>query len=293
MNRGEAVAYLIAAGAAACMHFSHLQVLNSLPGYTDLYHNKRLILNPGMAKCFTLGYDRFLADIFWLSFVQYYGDWKACGAENYRYAPAYLRLIISLDPHFVRPYWFCAFVLAGDMGQDKREAAAAALTRHDSQEYMRLISEYRNSPGTIEAKKILDEGIKNNPGDWGIPYITGFSQYLFSRDYKEAARYYRIAARVPGAPAWLEKMAEVMDSGISSLIKLDAASWRNTYESAEDPSLKERARYELQKIWSQVYYHAPNQRIKDRAIEQLKSLELDLLPLKGLPLPSSAVGEDF
>ena len=240
-----------------------------MPRATSELLSRRFIPKPDLARALSLGFDRILSDYYWLVFAQYYGD-KDAGIDKFRYAPDYLRLIVSLDPHFIRPYWFTAFVLAGDM-------ATQARMDNDRQQSKKCLD---------ESKALLDDGIRQNPNDWTLPYIAGFSQYLFAKDDKCAAHYYKIAAKVPGAPAFLPKMARIMESGVALRVNVEARTWTLAYLMSNDREVKNRARRELQIIWSQIYYLAVDAKldnIVERALSRLKDLDVTLLPQSSLP----------
>lgn len=258
----ESAFFLIAlAFLAVAAHCSHLEIerWQSQTSFRDPYHNKRFVFNANTAKTFSLGFDRFIADLYWLMFVQYYGDVKACRDERFRYAPDYLNVVIKMDPHFIRPYWYAAFVLADDLKQQD------------------------------EANRVLDEGIRNNPQDWSLPYIAGFNQYLYKKDSKKAAEYYRIAAKVPGAPPWLLDQAEIMDLDIPAYIK-EIRTWRRMYLQATkdgDVMVQAKALNMLEILWSRVYWSAPTEKMKAATMENLKNFDLRLLPQKALPKESN------
>ncbi len=240
--------------AAIAVHLSHLEVMRLQPHYVSDFHNKRLISKPEVAKAFSLGFDRVLADVFWLQFVQYYGDTNAARFEKFRYAPDYIRLVVKMDPHFLRPYYFASFVLAGDMNRQS------------------------------DAEQILKSGIENNPEDWSLPYIAGFNQYLFAENQIKAAKYYRIAAKRPGAPDWLNGLAKIMESPMTRRLTGVIKSWEKIYKSS-DHDAREHARQQLQDLWSGVYYYAPTERIKNHALDKLNEFSVALLREDQLPAP--------
>lgn len=249
-------------------HMSHLYVESVLPGYLTEYANRRLVMKPELAKAFSLGFDRTLSDCYWLLFLQYYGDPKAVSQNKFAYAPAYLRLIVTLDPHFTKAYWFCAFALAGDMH-------SLRMKQSDKVGAKEILD---------EASRLLDQGVESNPTDWSIPYIAGMSQYLFARNScgeKGAAYYYGIAAKRPGAPEWLNKWKEIMESGVPSLYT-DWRTWEMNYARG-DAATKSVALQKLQTILSQEFYFAPTQLIKNNAMKRLKELDLPLLDRKDTP----------
>lgn len=247
-------------GSALLAHQAHLQIeqWQNENVTRDAYHDSRFILNADMAKLFSFGFDRFLADMYWLMFVQYYGDVKACRNEQFRYAPDFLNLVIKMDPHFIRPYWYASFVMADDL---KRVG---------------------------EAEKVLDDGIRNNPDDWSLAYIAGFNQYLYQKNPKKAAYYYRIASQVPGAPSWLLDQATIMDLEIPTYIK-EIRTWRRMYTQATkdgDAMVQAKALNMLEILWSRIYWSSPSEKMKSSTLELLKKYDLHLLPEKALPQES-------
>ena len=240
------VSFIAVGLLAVCVHVFQLQVINEAAKRPASGPDPRLVANPEILKSFSLGFDRVLADLTWLTFVQYYGDRTAVVDERLRYAPDYLKIVVALDPHFIRPYWFAAFVLAGDLNRQK------------------------------EAEEFLDLGIRNNPTEWSLAFIAGFNQALYLKDYKKAAKYYRLAASMPNAPSWLASQAQVMEANIPRQIK-EIRTWERMYKEG-DPMVQEKARDTLQRLWSKVFWDAPTQVIKDRAKDKLEFYQVRLLP---------------
>lgn len=219
------------------------------------------MVKPQLAKAVSLGFDRLLADFYWLLFLQYYGDRRSASQDLYFHAPDYLKLIIELDPHFTRAYWYVSFVIAGDL------AHSPVNTGKTKDEWL------------AEAKKILNQGIIENPDSWDLPYIAGFNQYLYARNQKEAARYYRIASKIKNAPPFLGRMAAVMEDGSLS-IKKDAQTYTDASIYGSSPAVRENAREKARYLWSKIYY-SPGipQSYKDAALSGLKTIDATLIPL--------------
>lgn len=236
--------------AAVSAQIAHVQLLEGLETGTDPFHRRKFIPQPIVSKAFSMGFDRLIADIYWLIFIQYYGDPK-CIKENFRYAPEYLSLVVSMDPHFIRPYWFASFVLASDLGQQQK------------------------------ADDILAQGMKDNPDDWSIPYIAGFNQYLYLNNEKKAAEYYRMAAKVPGAPSWLSEQAHILDLNIPSYVK-KVRTWLRILKQG-DAMVKEKALQNLTVLWSQMYWVAPTETMKKNIKGKLEQYGLPLLPPDKVP----------
>ena len=79
---------------------------------------------------------------------------------------------VSLDPKLVQGYFFGGIVI----GYDK----------------------YSINKGI----EFLKKGLRLNPSEWEIPYWLGFNYYQLG-NYLKAVKYYRVAAKLPGAPKFL------------------------------------------------------------------------------------------
>jgi len=206
---------------------------------------QELIPSPHSIKMVTLGFDHLLADYFWLQFIAYVGDAQPRLKDRYALADRYVDLIATLDPQFVQVYWFAAFTVGGDEHQPQRAA------------------------------EIIDRGIQANPNNWFLPYIAGVNQYLYAGNEKSAARYYRMAARFPDAPFWLESQAEVLESTAPRFFK-EANSWLGIYTSAREPVVKEQARHKSIYYWLSIYKSAPTEKIRVRSRQVLHELGVEV-----------------
>jgi hypothetical protein len=119
-----------------------------------------------------------IADAYWLKTVQYYGE-HVSGDRKFDSLWPMLDLVTRLSPHFVRAYRFGAFALL--------DAGRADL-----------------------AYELLERGHTANPGEWSLLTHLGFFMYNYgSSDDKAviAAGWYQQASRLPGAPAWVGRVA--------------------------------------------------------------------------------------
>lgn len=192
-----------------------------------------------------LGFDKLIADCYWLSFISYYGDTEARLKDNYALADDYLELITCLDPDFVQPYWFAAFCVGNDQKNPQRAA------------------------------EILERGISANQNNWYLPFIAGFNQYMFAKNELGAAKYYRQASKYPGAPDWLERQAKILEAKIPSTIK-EINTWTDVYQSVSEEGLRQRAKEKLIGLWMSVYSKSPSEEIRKRARAELSALGVDL-----------------
>lgn len=203
-----------------------------------------------MVKVASLGYDQLIADLYWLAFVQYTGDRLAREKDKGPLSYKYLDLITELDPHFMQAYWYAAFVIGGE----------------------------QKTPGL--AAQLLDRGLQANTDTWYMPFIAGINQYLYAKNELAAAKYYRMAAKYEGAPAWLERQASILEAKIPSTIK-EVNIWTNIYESAEEPRVQEHAKERLINLWVMTYKNSPTDEIKNRAKNALLGLGVDVSTMGG------------
>lgn len=198
-------------------------------------------------RLFSLGFDRLLADILWLGFVQYSGDTQVIYQGKFPLGYQYTDLITELDPHFIKPYWFGCFT----------------------------IGYWQKRPDL--ADRILRRGIAQNPGVWTVPFMAGVNQYLFAHNDRKAAEYYRQAARLPGAPDYLNRHADILEANIPAQVK-EVRTWKSLFLSANDPGVKEAARAKLVQLWSKIYTEAPTGEIRAHAVSELSKLGVRVVP---------------
>lgn len=145
-----------------------------------------LYLRSGEAiKRLSLSYRPFVADLYWVRAVQYYGGTRLSKDPGKRYDLLYplLDITTTLDPRFNIAYRFGAIFLAEDYpGGAGRPDLAVAL---------------------------LQKGFKANPARWQYVQDIGFVYYWWVGDYTRAAEWFRRASEIPGAAWWLKPMAAV------------------------------------------------------------------------------------
>ncbi len=89
-------------------------------------------------------------------------------------------VLTDLDPTFVPPYQATGIFLGVLVG------------RHE------------------EGLAILSKGISHNPSSWQLPFLAGYVSYYELCNPIAGGEYLRIAAQVPGAPAYLPRLAARM-----------------------------------------------------------------------------------
>jgi tetratricopeptide (TPR) repeat protein len=129
-----------------------------------------------MVKEASLGYETAAADLGWLRAIQYYGEHRLTD-QRFDRIDHVMRIIGDLDPSFLPPYDFGAFVLAQEMKQPDR------------------------------GLRLLRRGLESNPDSWLLLFETGFLYYVCKRDPAAAARYFTLAGRMPDHPDYVERFA--------------------------------------------------------------------------------------
>jgi hypothetical protein len=123
-----------------------------------------------------LGYETAAADVAWLRAIQYYGEHRLTD-QKYDMIGHLMTVVTELDPRFTQPYVFGAFVMAQEQRKPER------------------------------GLDLLERGLRANPGSWDLAFQMGFLHYVCTHDYAAAARYFTLAARMPGHPAYAERFA--------------------------------------------------------------------------------------
>ena len=188
------------------------------PGATVLY-----VRSPSAVKRAALSFAAVLSDVYWIRTLQYYGGTRLSQDQqkNYALLAPLLDITTTLDPQFRIAYRFGAIFLAEPLpGGAGRPDLAVAL---------------------------LEKGAKAQPRYWGYVQDIGFVYYWWVGDFHEAARWFRKAGDIPGAPWWLRSLAAVTltqggDRHGSRML------WQSLLATAEDEWLRRNARLRLAQL---------------------------------------------
>lgn len=161
-----------------------------------------LFPNGPWVKPATLGRARLVSDLVWLKAIQYYGQHRKTD-RKYPYIESLFGTLTGLDPRFENAYILGSLILSEDLG--RFEAARA----------------------------LLEQGIAANPESWRLAFELGFLCYMRGPDQREAAGLLQAAARKPGAPDSIARLAAfaAQKSGDRALA---VALWREVYR--QNPS---------------------------------------------------------
>jgi len=157
------------------------------------------------------GFEDLMADLYWLRTVQYYGFQRIWGGQRYDLLFPLADIVTTLDPRLEIAYHYGAIFLC-----EARPAGAG-----DPQAGIAL----------------LEKGVRNNPGNWRLRQDLGFFTFTFTGDARRGAQILMEAARLPGAPFWLETLAaEILHKGGDR--ETSRRIWRQLYEQSEEGPIK-------------------------------------------------------
>lgn len=170
----------------------------------------------------TLGFDALAADVYWIRAVQHFGRerQKPVSQRDYRDLFSLLDIATTLDPQFVVAYQSGALLLA--------EPAPYG-------------------PGRLDrAITLLEKGQRADPARWQFAQYLGFLHYWYGRDPVTAGRHFAEAARMPGAPNWMQTVATRMylEGGAESA----AVVLLSEMEQSDDRWIRDWARERLAEV---------------------------------------------
>ena len=158
-----------------------------LQGELDRREDRTVVQIEGLAqlpkgeylKPALLGYHHLGADILWLRLVQVVGK-KRNSADEYEWMYHALDVLTTLDPQYAYAY-YAGGVILGDLA---------------------------NRPDL--SNRLLEKGVRANPGVWNIPFLLGYNYYFLLGDPSKGAEYIMQAASRPDGPSYLPGLATRM-----------------------------------------------------------------------------------
>jgi tetratricopeptide (TPR) repeat protein len=189
---------------------------------------ERLYLEGPAAKRLTLAFNGLAADWYWMRSLQYVGrkivDYEDThegkfnlanlSSLNLQLLPPLLRVSTTLDPQFMAPYEYGAFILP-EVDQD-------------------------------EAIALLKSGVAANPSSWRLYQHLGYI-YWQQKNYEQASAIYATGGKLPDAPAWMTALSARMKAEGGSR---DAARemYRHLYEASNDEAVKDMVTKQIMRL---------------------------------------------
>ncbi len=179
-------------------------------------------------KPFTLGYRQIVADFFWIKAISYFGGELKSGG-HYLWLYHILDLVTTLDPQFTWPYYFGGMILSLEAKQVENSNA------------------------------ILKKAMRYHPDVWKFPFYLGFNYWYHYDDPVTAASYIEIAARLPGAPAYLRTFPATLYSR-GGRLETAITFLEEMENTAQDPHVKDQIRKKIAKLMSTARKSSPTGR---------------------------------
>lgn len=157
------------------------------------------------------GFEDLMADLYWLRTVQYYGHQRIWGGQHFELLGPLADVVTDLDPRLEIAYRYGAIFLC-----ERPPVGAGDCER---------------------GVGLLQKGARHNPLNWRLRQDMGLFVFTFLNDAPRGAEILREAARLPGAPFWLDSLAALIlykggDRETSRHI------WKGMYDQAEEGPMK-------------------------------------------------------
>jgi hypothetical protein len=177
-----------------------------------------------LVKALSLEYAPLVADIYWTRVVQYFGNKHAGKQVDLRLLWPLLDVTSALDPHLMPVYHFGSMFLS--------DAPPRGAGRPDL------------------AAELIERGIRANPDQWRLYYDLGFVYYFDMKDYAKASQAFYEGSKNPQSLIWMKILAaKIAAEGNSAQTSIFL--WKDVYDTATDPSIKENALNHLQLLQAQ------------------------------------------
>ncbi len=143
------------------------------------------IPRPEVIRALSFGFDAFLADLYWIGGVHYFGEPRNQGV-CYGALSNYLEVTAALAPRFKSVYKFGGIAIPCSTGNGWVNIEAAS--------------------------RLLEKGLQQFPDEWFLRLLLAYNFSAFLGRYQDAANQLFEAAKVPGSPNYLTLLATRLSS---------------------------------------------------------------------------------
>ena len=174
----------------------------------------------GQVRRLSPGFEGLMGGIYWLRAVQYYGSQRAFSRDKrYDNLAPLIEITNVLDPRLELAYRYGALFLA--------EAWPAGAGKPE------------------EGVKVLERGIRSLPDSWRLRWDLGSLYFFFLHDHERAADVLLKAAKIEGAPFWLESLAAtILAKGGDRATAREV--WNAQYEQGGADAIRDNALLHIQ-----------------------------------------------
>ncbi|MCP4221595.1 MAG: hypothetical protein GY765_43625, partial [bacterium] len=119
-------------------------------------------------KVLSFGYDNVMADMLFIWSIQLYGTPNL--TNRYDFLEQIYDTITDISPQYTEAYIVGSWIMALELGDIDM------------------------------AVRLLEKGSRNMQDSWLFPYECGYYLSKYKKDFKGAEKYFKLAAKKPGAP---------------------------------------------------------------------------------------------
>lgn len=173
-----------------------------------------------VVRALSLGFSDFLADIYWLRAVQYYGRQKLDGAPtSYADLRPLLETAAELDPRYEMVYRYGSVFLC------EAKPVGAGLPR--------------------QGVAFLGKGADRNPENWRLRQEQGLFTFFYLNEARQGSEILSRAAAITGAPFWMRSLAaQILTNG--GELEASLQMWSVIHEQSEPGLLRDNAASQIQ-----------------------------------------------
>lgn len=201
--RNTLIIFLIFIFSISIIYYSRNSVLSIRKDKSQLYDTVPLYLPDIKAvKFISLGYNSFLASLFWFKTIDYFGS-QFASKQSMPWFSYMCELVTELDPKSKHVFEFCGTLMSWIAREPKR------------------------------CVSLLTRAIEEDGTYWRYYYLRGFTYWYFLEDFHSAKSDFEYASKLPDAPIFLSSLASRLISH-SGDIESAIAFLKSGIESSDD-----------------------------------------------------------